>query len=187
MIKNIGLIVNPIAGMGGKVGLKGTDGEENLIKAIKKGAVKESPQKTIRTLKNIKEIKDKIRIYTYSGKMGEDECLEAELNCIVLKEVGQSTYSKDTYQVAQELLSRGVDLIVFSGGDGTARDIYDVVKDNIPVIGIPAGVKIHSAVFANNPENAALIIKDFVEEKSILMEEREIIDIDEKDLKNDKL
>jgi predicted polyphosphate/ATP-dependent NAD kinase len=187
MIKNIGLIVNPIAGMGGKVGLKGTDGKENLIKAIKKGAVKESPQKTIRTLKNLKEVQDKIRIYTYSDEMGEAECLEIELDCVVLKEVGQSTYSKDTSKAAQDFLEKKVDLIVFSGGDGTARDIYDVIKDNIPVIGIPTGVKIHSAVFANNPENAALIIKDFVKENSMILEEREVIDIDEKDLKKDTM
>jgi predicted polyphosphate/ATP-dependent NAD kinase len=187
MKKKIGLVVNPIAGMGGKVGLKGTDGEENLRKAVEKGALRESPDKTIRTLKNLKEIKDKIKIYTYSGQMGEIECLKSDLDCRVLKEVDDSTSSRDTVQATHEILKRKVDLLVFSGGDGTARDICDVVKDKIPVIGIPTGVKIYSAVFASNPENAALIIKDFVEGKSILIEEREIIDIDEKDLKKDTI
>lgn len=187
MKKKIGLIVNPIAGMGGKIGLKGTDGEENLKKAVESGAVKESPQKTLRTLKNLNSIKDKIEIYTYSGEMGEIECIKAGLNFTVLKEVEELTSSKDTMQAAKEILKRRVDLIVFSGGDGTARDIYDVVKDEVPVIGIPTGVKIHSAVFASNPENAASVIIDFVEGKSIVIEEREVIDIDEKDLKKDTM
>ena len=50
----IGFVVNPIAGMGGKVGLKGTDGV--LEKALKLGAKPIAVKKTEETLKDFIKI-----------------------------------------------------------------------------------------------------------------------------------
>lgn len=180
MIK-IGLIVNPIAGMGGRVGLKGTDGSEILQKAIKLGAVKVAPQKAIKSLEEInKELKD-FCIVTYHRDMGEYEAKEAGIkNIIVVGSTGQTiTSSFDTMNAAKDLLSQGVQVILFAGGDGTARDIYSVVGMTVPVIGIPAGVKIHSAVFATNAINAGRLLVDYVKCNDIGLKESEVMDIDE--------
>ena len=70
---------------------------------------------------------------------------------------GESS-AQDTRQAAQMFLKAGVDLILFCGGDGTARDIFDAVGRNVPILGIPAGVKMYSAVFAIDPANAAELV-----------------------------
>ncbi len=80
----IGFIVNPIAGMGGKVGLKGTDGPVVLEKARKLGALPESPKKAKMALEVLLPIKDKIKIYTYPGNMGEEEAIQVGFEPIVI-------------------------------------------------------------------------------------------------------
>ena len=72
-MKKIGLIVNPIAGMGGKVGLKGTDGTHILDKAIRLGAIPEAPAKTIKALEKLLPVRDRLLIVTCSGNMGQEE------------------------------------------------------------------------------------------------------------------
>lgn len=184
---NIGLIVNPIAGMGGKVGLKGTDGENILKRAIEAGAVKESPYKTKKMLNILREYKNKINIMTVSGDMGETECLEAGIDPEVVFITEENTSSKDTEEAAKEMIKRKVSVIVFAGGDGTARNIYNAVGDKIPVIGIPTGVKIHSAVFATKPENAGRAVINYLENNSSIVKEREVMDIDEEALRNERV
>jgi len=80
---------------------------------------------------------------------------------------------------AKLLQDAGVDLLVFAGGDGTARNVCEAIGVSVPVIGIPAGVKIHSAVYAVNPRNAGLAIRDFLEGRSVRLKEAEVMDIDE--------
>lgn len=180
---NIGLIVNPIAGMGGKVGLKGTDGENILKRAIEAGAIKESPYKTIKMLKILKEHKKPINIMTVSGDMGEAECLEAGIKPEVVFVTGGTISFKDTEEAAREMIRRKASVIVFAGGDGTARNIYNVVGDKVPVIGIPTGVKIHSAVFASNPKNAGRAVINYLENNRSILKDREVMDIDEEGLR----
>lgn len=183
----IGLIVNPIAGMGGKVGLKGTDGKVVLTKALEMGAKKESPRKTVKALKCLAGIGSNLSIVTYSGDMGESECLKAGLSPVVIGESGKTTTPEDTERAAEKMMDQGVDLILFSGGDGTARNIYNIVKDNIPVIGIPCGVKIHSAVFAKNSVDAGMLVMNIYNNTAVNCVEREVMDIDEESLRNDKV
>lgn len=187
MKRKIGLIVNPIAGMGGKVGLKGTDGEKILEKAYEKGAKKESPEKVKLALKYLKDIEDKITIITYPNEMGESECLNVGLSPIVIGKINDSTTWKDTEKAAKDIVEEDVELIIFAGGDGTARNIFNVVKDKVPVIGIPTGVKIHSAVFANNSENAGKLAADIINDMPIIIKEREVMDVDENDLRHDRI
>ncbi len=168
----IGLIVNPIAGMGGRVGLKGTDNKYEL--ALKLGAKPVAPKRAVEFLKCLMK---GVEIYTYPKYMGEYEAIEAGFKPNVLGEIGDRTTAEDTKKAARDLV-KIVDLIVFVGGDGTARDICEVVGDKIPVIGVPAGVKMYSAVFALNPRVCAKIVNEFVRGKTSL-ELREVMDADE--------
>lgn len=178
--KKLGLIVNPIAGMGGRVGLKGSDGQEILKKAIELGAISISPSRAIEALTRIVGIRDDIDLITYPYEMGEDEAKECGFKPIVIGSItkGKTTYT-DTKNAAREMLKLQVDLILFSGGDGTARDIYEVVNGKVPVLGIPAGVKIHSGVFAINPRSAGDLAVMYLQGKPTVIRESEIMDINE--------
>lgn len=174
----LGVIVNPIAGMGGKVGLKGTDGPEVLKLARSMGAVPESPKKAMKALSALKELNG-LKIYTFPGEMGEHELTELGWSPIVLGEKKEETSHEDTIEAAERMHESGVDLIIFAGGDGTARNIYSAVGDRLPVIGIPAGVKIHSGVFANHPGSAGEIAFTYLRDKDIGTKDAEVMDIDE--------
>ena len=162
----LGVIVNPIAGMGGRVGLKGTDGPEVLRLAKSMGAVPESPKKAMKALSSLKELAGLI-IYSFPGEMGEHELVELGWKPIVMGELKEETSSDDTIKAAEQMLTQGVDLIIFAGGDGTARNVYSAVGDKVPVIGIPAGVKIHSGVFANHPGSAGEIAFTYLRDMDI--------------------
>lgn len=176
----LGFIVNPIAGMGGRVGLKGTDGEGTLEKAIEMGAVPESPDKACRALEVLVPHKDDIELYTYPGDMGENEARGLGFQPIVLGEEGKEDFSpQDTEDAAKAMLKEGVELILFAGGDGTARNIYNAIGTEIPAIGIPAGVKIHSAVYASHPKAAGQVVKKMLLGEIEEIKEAEVMDIDE--------
>lgn len=175
----LGFIVNPIAGMGGRVGLKGTDGLEILEKARSLGAVPESPDKAKKALKPLLPFKDKLQIFTYPGNMGEEEAVAVGFEPVVLREKKNNFGPEDTEEAAQKMVEMGVDIILFAGGDGTARNIYNAVGTKVPVIGIPAGVKIHSAVYASHPKAAGEIVLKYFQDEDIETKEVEVMDIDE--------
>lgn len=184
MIK-IGLIVNPIAGMGGRVGLKGTDGEGTLSRAIEMGAISEAPTKTIKALQQLLPLKEQLLVFTCSGDMGENELMESGLKYEVVYNSEVNTSSKDTVLAALKLFDLGVSLLMFTGGDGTARDIYRAIGQQLPAIGIPAGVKIHSPVYGNTPESAGKLAAEFLRGKHVQLVEEEVVDIDEEAYRND--
>lgn len=176
----LGFIVNPIAGMGGRVGLKGTDGPEILEKARSLGAVPESPNKAKQALKCLLPLKDKLEIFTYPGDMGEKEAKELGFNPIIIERANNELNPEHTERAAKEMMEIGVDLILFAGGDGTARNIFNAVGTKVPVIGIPAGVKIHSGVYASYPRAAGNIALKYLQEDNRQTKEAEVMDIDEK-------
>lgn len=188
--RKLGFIVNPIAGMGGRVGLKGSDSYEILEKAKELGAEPESPGRAIKALEKISRIKDSIELVTYPYEMGEDEARESEFSPTVIGSIKKgNTTSHDTENAAKEMLKLKVDLLLFAGGDGTARDIYNVIGDKIPVLGIPTGVKIHSAVYATSPQNAGDLAAMYLEGESsgIRLREAEVMDIDEQAFRKNRL
>ncbi|MFQ5975183.1 MAG: ATP-NAD kinase family protein [Candidatus Hydrothermarchaeales archaeon] len=176
-MKKIGFLINPIAGMGGRVGLKGTDGEEILKEAVKRGAEPISKIRAKEALEGLTEYQ--FEILTSGGKMGESVLQEIGfLNFLVVYSPSDITTAQDTIDACRDFLQNDVDLILFCGGDGTARDIYGVIGKKRPILGIPAGVKMHSSVFAITPKAASKIVIDFLEGKSI-MGEGEVVDTDE--------
>ena len=140
----LGLIVNPIAGMGGKVGLKGTDNV--LEEALGKGAQPVAPTRATEFLKKLKKnfADAKIEVLTCPGVMGEKEAEAAGFRVKTLPmKIGRKTSAEDTKLAVQLLIGANVDLIVFVGGDGTAKDIFDAQHgcNEPPVLGVPSGVK----------------------------------------------
>ena len=141
-MKTLGLIVNPVAGMGGKVGLKGSDGREVLRMARELGATPEAPQRVGQALRAVAKMREPLQLMTYPHEMGEDVCRAAGLAPRVLGSIrtGETTY-EDTERAARQLLEEQVDLLLFAGGDGTARNICQAVGNQLISLGIPAGVQ----------------------------------------------
>ncbi len=179
MKKKLGLIVNPLAGIGGRVGLKGSDGIDTVKKAFAMGAEIISPARAMEALKELYPCKDEFDLITYPQEMGEDEAEECGFSPIVLGEIDpDQTTAEDTRSAACNMVEFGVDLIIFVGGDGTARDVYEAIGDKTVVLGIPSGVKIHSSVYAVNPHRAAELVKMYMRGLAPVRE-MEVMDIDE--------
>lgn len=179
-MKKIGLLINPVAGIGGKVGLKGSDGAETLARALELGAVPESNHKALLALTHMAGVRDEIFLAAYPHEMGEDAARRAGFEPTVLGSIESGkTTAGDTKRAARDLKDYGVDLILFAGGDGTARDVLDAVGTDIPVLGIPAGCKIHSGVYAINPRTAGDLVTQFVQGLVRDTELAEVMDIDE--------
>lgn len=199
-MKKIGLLINPIAGIGGKVGLKGSDGSNVVREACAKGAIPESESKASITLSLLKNANVEYELLSCPGHMGEAVCLKTGIDFqrITAKpdasrdgkkqseslkpsegESFPSSTRDDTLFWAKELVRQGIDLLLFAGGDGTARDILDAVGEACPVLGIPTGCKIHSAVFALNPKMAGELLIDFLSGKKLSYKEAEVMDLDE--------
>lgn len=178
--KKLGLVVNPIAGLGGRVGLKGSDDPDILARALALGGKPEAPVRAGYALAVLAEMEDHPEIYTYGGEMGEEELESSNLHGVVLgSPQGARTSAIDTMDAARLMLEEGVDLLLFAGGDGTARDICEAVGSRVPVIGIPAGVKIHSSVYAINARSAGLVAREYLEGRIQRLRECEVVDIDE--------
>ncbi len=179
----MGLVVNPVAGMGGSVGLKGTDGKM-YKKALELGAKAVTPMRTNTLLSHIKN-KDKISLVVAPGKMGEEYVKEFDIPFTVIGMVGKKVSAKDTKKISRKMVNSGIELLIFVGGDGTARDVYDSFDSKMPVVGVPAGVKVFSSVFAVSARAAAEMVDAFVEGTD--MTEREVLDIDEAAFREDRL
>jgi len=187
----LGLIINPLAGIGGTVALKGSDGEETVKQARQLGAVSQAQARTRIALEQIAPFKQQIIIYTAANDMGEDLCREMSFNIEVLvaNEMAH-TSARDTEAAVDALISQCVDLLMFAGGDGTARNIHHALqhlnKDTeVPVIGIPAGCKIHSAVYAVTPKHAGDLLSLIIKGRPLAVKETAVMDIDEKAFRKD--
>ena len=185
----IGLVVNPIAGSGGPAALKGSD-LDTIKNRLHEGEITErAPERVIRFLHGLIGVQNKIRFITARGNMGETYFSELPFEYAVIDTViPKDTRACHTQDAVKIFLNTPVDLILFVGGDGTARDVYDVVGVSCPVLGIPSGVKMHSSVFALNPEAAAELLIKIVgsgqgahnqDSEMVNIREQEVRDIDE--------
>ncbi len=178
----IGFLINPVAGMGGAVGLKGTDGK--VEEARRRGALPLAKNRARITLALLAQNKN-LEFVTCSGIMGEDTLRETGiLHYQVLYILDGESSAQDTRRAAQMFLKTGVDLILFCGGDGTARDIFDAVGREVPVLGIPAGVKMYSAVFAIDPVTAAELVVGYETQP---LRDSEVMDVDEEAYRSGEL
>jgi len=172
----IGVVVNPIAGMGGRVGLKGTD--EKVEEARERGAEPRAPDRAREALAALHERAPNTDLLTYGGVMGERGARDAGFDPTLVGEpAGEETTAEDTRETVRRFVERGVDLVLFVGGDGTAVDVAETVSEadgDAPVLGVPAGVKVYSSVFAVTPRAAGRLAAGF--ERT---ETREVNDVDE--------
>jgi len=169
----IGFLINPIAGMGGSVGLKGTDGLACRAAAL--GAVPLAGERGKACLRLLSP--EDIFFYAAAGEMGETALRECGLPHEIVWHPGKISSAEDTKSACRAFLERNVDLILFCGGDGTARDVAEA-SEGKPLLGIPAGVKMHSGVFAVSPQAAAKLATGFVRGE-FKLRETEIADVDE--------
>jgi len=187
----LGLIVNPVAGIGGRVGLKGSDGEDIRQQAFELGAVPLATTRAAQAISALSSVADQFELYTIAGAMGEEVALDAGLSChVLLQPAAEQTEPDDTREAVKQMLQQKVDLLLFAGGDGTARDVFSVLSemnavDAMSVIGIPAGCKIHSAVYAVSPVHAGELAASIIAGKAARLFEADVMDIDEEAFRKD--
>lgn len=183
---DIGLLVNPVAGLGGTVALKGSDGIDVQTAAVARGASARAPGRTARLLGAFRYA-GSVRWLTWGGPMGADLLSAAGLDCEVLGTPPAVPSAADTRAAARAMVAAGVDLLVFAGGDGTARDLLEAIDQQLPVLGIPGGVKMHSGVFATTPERAAELLDALVTGGMVSSVTRDVRDLDESALQRGEI
>jgi predicted polyphosphate/ATP-dependent NAD kinase len=188
----LGFLINPIAGMGGRVGLKGTDGV--VEEARSRGAEPVAPGRAKEFLNALKSqvLSDErfdVQIFACPEPMGAAVMTKFGIDHAVVEvDIHKETTAEDTRVCVKALYDRGARLLVFVGGDGTARDILDSANehslDDLVVLGVPSGVKMYSGIFVINPKDAAEVVR-LVMEGSAQSSKFEIMDADEKAFRED--
>ena len=171
--------MNPVAGIGGRVGLKGSDGADVQRLALRMGAVPEAGARARRALEALVPLDPGVELLVAPSVMGRDAAEEAGLSPVLAGEINPgATTSADTRRIAREMRDAGVDLLLFAGGDGTARDVFDAIDRSVVVLGIAAGVKVYSAVFAVNPSRAGELAVAYMR-GGMPVRDGEVLDLDE--------
>lgn len=174
----LGFIINPFAGLGGSVALKGSD--DMAATALALGAVPMAAQRAEYALQELLALRDQLVIVTVAGAMGADLAEKLGFTLEVLKWTpAEPSTATDSEEAAAQLSQLGIDLLLFAGGDGTARNICNSVKPSTTVLGIPAGCKIHSGVYAITPQAAGKVVAKMVRGELVSVQEAQVMDIDE--------
>ena len=176
----VGIIVNPDAGLGGKLGFKGSDGRAE--QARREGAVDRSGPRMAETFQRYIEIANEdVEFVTCEGRMGSNWLSNYGGKISIIDGAEPSTF-RDTKSAVEKMTDMGIDLLLYSGGDGTTRDIIsalkDIQKEEIPLIGVPSGVKMHSGCFAASPQAAAEVLHSWIC-GDLLVSSTEVMDLDE--------
>ena len=174
MARRIGILVNPDAGLGGRLGFKGSDGRAAEARAA--GAEDRSGPRMLQTLHRCQNRLMEIEILTCSGRMGSDWI---PMEHTVVFETPEQTFAETTREAVATLCEAGIELLLYAGGDGTTRDIIEALPNSeLPVIGVPGGVKMHSGCFAASPNAAAEVLISWLE-GDLLLARTEVMDLDE--------
>lgn len=186
----LGFLINPIAGMGGRVGLKGTD--DVAAEAVRRGAHPTANRRALAALCQFKHLLDcapnppTIEWLTAADAMGRDALQTAGFTAVeVVYAAPAEPSAQDTRAAVEKFLAVGVDLVLFCGGDGTARDICVMTGEATPILGIPAGVKMYSGVFGVTPARTAEILMRYLA-KEIGLARVEIMDLNEDKYRHDE-
>ena len=172
--------------MGGAVGLKGTDGKAILQRAVALGAKPVASARAGTFLSELKSNGANVHLIVGAGQMGEKEAQCCGFNSTVVGEKRGETTPEDTRMIAKQIAEAKANLLVFCGGDGTARNVLEAVDKKVPVLGVPTGVKMHSAVFAVDPKAAAEITSRFLCDE-LPLREAEVMDVDEEAFRNGRV
>ena len=189
----LGLVINPVAGIGGAVALKGSDGAATVKAAQERGARPAAQNRMRSTLEQVQAYADDMVIYTAANEMGENLCQQMGFTVqVVSQNNAGDTSADDTERAVSHLLDQGIDLLLFAGGDGTARNVFNIMQvkkqDHVlPVIGVPAGCKIHSAVYAVTPKHAGELLALIIRGRPLTLQEAAVMDIDEDAFRQDRV
>lgn len=196
----LGFIINPIAGIGGSVALKGSDGESTVEQALNLGAKFKANERATTALSVLQPYKELLTIKTAAANMGENCAKQLGFNVeVVYQSHSEKTSALDTENAVNILLNSEIDLLLFAGGDGTARNVCQQISDYlttstqnnqnkassitkaslIPVLGIPAGCKIHSSVYAVSPTAAGKVAELMLTNQLVSLTDADVMDIDE--------
>jgi predicted polyphosphate/ATP-dependent NAD kinase len=177
----LGFIINPIAGIGGSVALKGSDGDGIAEQALALGATAKANQRASLALSILLPYRDDIIVYCANDLMGEmtAQALGFKTQVVFQTDKPEHTTAEDTENTVKALLAEHVDILLFAGGDGTARNVCKIVGDKFPVLGIPAGCKIHSGVYAVTPKAAGRVVEMMLTNQLVTLIEADVMDIDE--------
>ncbi|MFJ8042422.1 ATP-NAD kinase family protein [Kitasatospora sp. NPDC096147] len=169
----VGLLVNPVAGLGGAVALKGSDGAGVQARALALGAVPRAGERAAAALRALGARRPGLTVRTVAGPMGEDSARAAGVRYEVACGFGEVGTTAAHTRAAVAALA-GADLLLFAGGDGTARDVLDAGPAGA-VLGVPAGVKVYSGCFAVSPFAAGVTAAGY-DGRTL---EAEVVDLDE--------
>ena len=183
----IGVIVNPIAGIGGPAAMKGSDGVDVQRAALARGATPRANERLRAAFAPLLSRSQEIALVAWGGAMGADALRATGFAVEVLGTPPENSSAADTRAAARAMVEHGIDLLVFAGGDGTARDLVDTIPAHLPVIGVPAGVKMHSGVFVVTPRDAADLIARLLDGGWVAADVAEVRDIDEAALREGRV
>lgn len=189
----LGVVINPFAGIGGALALKGSDGAEIRSQALAAGARQQAGEKMTKALSVLAPFADKLHIVTGAGDMGEHVCAALGFSyTVVYRPSSAQTEGEDTERAVGAILARQADLLLFAGGDGTARNVCKRIQEEpgyaaMPVLGVPAGCKIHSGVYAVTPIAAGEVVAMMIQGELVSEIEGEVRDIDEEAFREGKV
>jgi predicted polyphosphate/ATP-dependent NAD kinase len=183
----VGLVVNPIAGLGGAAGLKGSDGAATQAHARALDIEAPAPGRALRFLRALVDVAPSCALLTGTGGLGEDVARSVGWSpTIVYRAPGLESTAEDTKALARLLIEAGADVVAFVGGDGTARDVADAIGTSRAAVGVPSGVKMQSGVFGITPEAAAALVRRTLL-GDVVIGAAEVVDIDEAALRDGRL
>ncbi|WP_334048684.1 ATP-NAD kinase family protein [Alteromonas gracilis] len=187
-IFKLGVLVNPFAGIGGALALKGSDGAEIREKALAMGAEQKANEKMAKALSILEALSGQFTVVTASGEMGETVCESLGIPYeVIYTPNAEQTEGEDSERAAKAMVEANVDLLLFAGGDGTARNICSVVGTQVPVLGVPAGCKIHSGVYCVSPSAAGQVVSQMIAGELVSEMDAEVRDIDENAFREGKV